>query len=71
MRSFIGKSKNIDYLVVHGTAERSVSIKSTDEFIEKLKKEDYSIEYHRLDGMNQGNLEIEDILANWLKKYVE
>ncbi|NHK32618.1 MAG: hypothetical protein FK730_14790 [Asgard group archaeon] len=71
MRNFIGKSKNIDYLVIHGTADRSVNIKSTDEFIENLKKEDYTIEYHRLEGQDHGNLDMEEIIAKWLMKYLK
>jgi predicted esterase/uncharacterized protein YlaN (UPF0358 family) len=71
MRNFIGKSKNIDYLVIHGTADRSVSIKDTDAFIEKLKDENYSIEYHRLEGMDHGNLDFGDIVAKWLIKYLK
>ncbi|HUT79809.1 MAG TPA: hypothetical protein VMZ29_01295 [Candidatus Bathyarchaeia archaeon] len=71
MRNFIGKSKNIDYLVIHGTADRSVSIKSTDEFIENLKNEGYSMEYHRLEGMDHGNLDMGEIIARWLKKHIK
>ncbi|NHJ39848.1 MAG: hypothetical protein FK731_07420, partial [Asgard group archaeon] len=70
MRNFIGKSKNIDYLVIHGTADRSVSIKSTDEFIENLKNEGYKIDYHRLEGQDHGNLDMGEIIAKWLSKYV-
>ncbi len=71
MRNFIGESKNIDYLIIHGTADRSVTIESTDEFIETLKKEEYKIEYHRLEGQDHGNLDMTDIIAQWLKKYVK
>jgi predicted esterase len=71
MRNFIGSSKNIDYLVIHGTADRSVTIESTDEFIETLKKEDYTIEYHRLEGQDHGNLDMGEIIAKWLMKYVK
>jgi predicted esterase len=70
MRNFIGKSKDIDYLVIHGTADRSVTIESTDEFIDTLKKKDFKIEYHRLEGQDHGNLDMGEIIAKWLMKYV-
>ncbi|NPE09186.1 MAG: hypothetical protein GNW80_12950 [Asgard group archaeon] len=71
MRNHIGKTNEIEYFVIHGTADRSVSIKSTDEFIEKLKKAGCSVRYERIEGEDHGNLSIENYITQWLGKYLE
>ncbi|MHA1543409.1 MAG: hypothetical protein ACTSQH_10585, partial [Candidatus Hodarchaeales archaeon] len=59
MRNFIGKSKDIAYFVMHGTDDHAVAIGPTDEFIEALKKEDYNVEYVRVEGGGHGNFSFE------------
>jgi predicted esterase len=71
MRNHIGKTNDVDFFVIHGTADRSVSIKSTDEFIEKLKKAGYSVRYERIEGEDHGNLSIEKYVPQWLGKYLQ
>lgn len=71
MRNHIGKTNDIEFFVIHGTADRSVSIKSTDEFIEKLKKAGYSVRYERIEGEDHGNLSTEKYVPQWLGKYLQ
>ncbi|NHJ33066.1 MAG: hypothetical protein FK732_09390, partial [Asgard group archaeon] len=70
MTNFIGEAQNVEFYVIHGTADRSVSIKSTDEYIEKLKKAGYSVQYERIEGKDHGNLSIEKYIIQWLQKHL-
>ncbi|MHA1126668.1 MAG: alpha/beta fold hydrolase [Candidatus Heimdallarchaeota archaeon] len=70
MNNFIDKPNNINYLVIHSDSDRSVSIESTDEFIEKLKTNKFDIEYERLTGMDHGNMDFAEIFAKWLFNYL-
>jgi predicted esterase len=67
MRNHIGKGKDIEYLVIHGTEDRAVEIEATDAFIERLKEAGYDIEYIRVDGGGHGNFSVTEILQKWLK----
>ncbi len=66
MRNFIGNSKHIPYLVVHGTSDRSLNVKPTDKFVEKLKTSSYSVHYHRVEGGGHGNFDASEIIRKWL-----
>ncbi|NHJ05507.1 MAG: alpha/beta fold hydrolase [Candidatus Heimdallarchaeota archaeon] len=70
MRNFIDKPNKIDYLVIHSDDDRSVTIEKTDEFIEELKKNGFSIVYERLTGVDHGNMDIGEIVGKWLKNYL-
>ncbi len=69
MRNFIGKSKDIDYFVMHGTDDHAVAIGPTDEFIEVLIKECYNVEYIRVEGGGHGNFSFDKELVSWLMKF--
>lgn len=70
MRNFIEKPNNLNYLVVHSDSDRSVSIEETDEFIEKLKANKFTVHYERLTGMDHGNMDFGEIFAKWLFTYL-
>ncbi len=70
MRNFIDKPNNIDYLVVHSSDDRSVSIEETDEFIENLKAKKFTVEYERLSGMDHGNMDYGQFIGKWLAKHL-
>jgi len=70
MRNFIDKPNKIDYLVIHSDDDRSVTIEKTDEFIEEMKKNGFSVVYERLTGVDHGNMDIGEIVGKWLIKYL-
>lgn len=68
MRNHIGKGKDLAYLVIHGTADRSVEIAATDAFIGQLKSAGYDVEYIRVEGGGHGDFGVQDMVRNWLEK---
>ena len=71
MRNYISEPNKIDYLVIHSENDRAVSIKSTDEFIEKLKAKGFAVQYERLTGADHGNMDLGEIVGSWLMKYLK
>jgi len=71
MNNYIGKAKGVKFLVIHGTADRSLSIDDTDAFVNKLKDAGYDIQYHREEGGGHGDFfpVILKIMLEWLKEY--
>jgi predicted peptidase len=68
MNNFIGKENKIPFLVVHGTADRSLDISYTDKFVELLKNRGFEINYERVNGGGHGNFNSTDIILSWLLK---
>ncbi len=68
MRNYTGHSKKIPYLVFHGTADRSLDIAATDNFVQTLLDNGYRIDYHRIAGAGHGNYDITEIVRQWIKK---
>ena len=60
-------AKHIDYLVLHGTADRAVPIEDTREFIEILKSESFNVTYKEFEGAGHGNYDPAETIINWLK----
>ena len=62
------KAKHIDYLVLHGTADRAVPIEPTREFIDLLRSEGFTITYKEFEGAGHGNYDPAETIIGWLKK---
>jgi len=67
MNNFLSNKTKIPYLVIHGTADRSLDISYTDTFVEKLKLTGFNVEYVRIEGAGHGNFNSTNYICNWLK----
>lgn len=68
MNNFINNENKIPFLVIHGTADRSLDISYTDNFVNLLKNRGFKIDYERVYGGGHGNFNSADIILNWLLK---
>jgi predicted esterase len=68
MNNFLNTNKKIPFLVLHGTADRSLDISYTDKFVEKLKSKGFAVDYTRVDGGGHGDFSSKKYVADWLSK---
>lgn len=68
MNNFIGRGKNISFLVMHGTEDNAIKINNVDNFVRKLKENNYDIEYVRIKGAGHGNYKSKVLVNTWLVK---
>ncbi|TFG09672.1 hypothetical protein EU534_01920 [Candidatus Heimdallarchaeota archaeon] len=61
-------AKHIDYLVLHGTADRAVPIDGTREFITTLNDDGFNVTYKEFEGAGHGDYDPAETIINWLKK---
>lgn len=65
---FENSNKKIPFLVIHGTNDKSLNISYTDEFVEKLLKSGYEIDYKKIVNGGHGNFDNKEIILEWLNK---
>jgi predicted esterase len=68
MNNYLNREKKLDYLVIHGTADNSLKIDYTDSFVEKLKRNNYKVDYIRIEGGGHGNIDSKKYIIDWLKE---
>jgi predicted esterase len=68
MNTFFNTTKKIPFLVLHGTADRSLDISYTDKFVEKLKSKGFVVDYTRVEGGGHDNFSSKKFVADWLLK---
>ncbi len=69
LHQMIPDQSSIPYLVVHGTADRSISFDSAKKFVELCQRKGMTIHFEEIPGGGHGNYEVNDIMIKWFSSH--
>jgi len=68
MRDRTGAGKDLPFLVIHGTEDRSIDVGLADEFVEQLQSEGYDVTYIRVEGGGHADISVSPAVFSWLSE---